>query len=255
MPLDIHKVLARRPQNEIHYFPSLGSTMIEATRLANSGASHGTVILANEQAAGMGRLGRSWESQPDVGIYCSILLRLPLSPGNLPVASLVLGLATAEAIQQSTQLACDLRWPNDVLINERKVAGILTHLVDTCIVAGIGINVNQSVLPPGLRTPATSLRLESDGRVQSREDVIVNLLESLDVFCSMLRTEGIGGILRVFSSASSYVINRRVIIEESGAKGVTAGLDENGFLLVQSDAGSIERVSTGGVRPDYQSRR
>ena len=228
--------------------------MIEGARLANSGAPHGSVILADEQTEGMGRLGRSWESKPDVGIYCSILLRLPLSPTNLPIASLVLGLATAEAIQNSTQLACDLRWPNDVLINERKVAGILTHLVDTCIVAGIGINVNHEVLPAGFRTPSTSLRIESSGRVQSREDIIVNLLESLDVFCSMLTTEGASSILRVFSSASSYAINRRVIVEESGARGITAGLDENGFLLVQSDSGPIERVATGGVRPDYQSR-
>src|ERR1700685_889548 len=253
MSLDIERIRALRPQNEIHYFPTLGSTMLEATRLASLGAPHGSVILAEEQTAGIGRLGRSWLSQAELGVYCSILLRLPLSPGNLPVASLVLGLATAEAIQKSTQLACDLRWPNDVLINESKVAGILTHLVETCIVAGIGINVNPPALPTDLRTPATSLRIESDGRLQSRESVIVNLLDSLDAFCSMLATEGTRSILRVFSSASSYAIHRRVIIEESGSKGVTAGLDENGFLLVYSDAGRIERVANGGVRPDYRS--
>ncbi|HEX3682232.1 MAG TPA: biotin--[acetyl-CoA-carboxylase] ligase [Bryobacteraceae bacterium] len=252
MPLDIDKLLARRPQNKIYYFPTLGSTMAEATRLATSGAPHGTIVLADEQTQGVGRLGRAWQSQSEVGIYCSILLRLPLAPASLPVASLLLGLATVEAVQKSTQLACDLRWPNDVLINERKVAGILTHLVDACIVAGIGINVNQAVMPTGFRTPATSLRMESDGRVQSREEIVANLLESLDVFCSMLTTEGTPSILRIFSSASSYAINRRVIVEESGARGLTAGLDENGFLLVQSDAGRIERVATGGVRPDYQ---
>lgn len=250
MPLDIERIRVLRPQNEIHYFASLGSTMVEATRLAASGAPHGTVIVAEEQTAGIGRLGRSWQSQPELGIYLSILLHLPLSPGNLPVASLVLGLATAEAIQNSTQLACDLRWPNDVLINERKVAGILTHLVETYVVAGIGINVNHSTLPSDLRTPATSLRIESSGRLQSREDVIVNLLASIDAFCSMLATDGPQSILRVFSSASSYAIHRRVIVEESGAKGVTAGLDENGFLLVHSDTGGIQRIATGGVRPD-----
>lgn len=253
MPLDIDKLRVRRPQNQICYFPTLSSTMVEATRFATSGAPHGTIVLADEQTQGMGRLGRSWQSEPEVGIYCSILLRLPLSPSNLPIASLLLGLATAEAIQKSTQLACDLRWPNDVLIDERKVAGILTHLVETYIVAGIGINVNHSVLPAGLRTPATSLRIESKGRVQSREEIIVNLLESLDVFCSMLASEGTSSILRIFNSASSYAINRRVIVEESGTTGITAGLDENGFLLLHSDVGRIERVATGGIRPDYQS--
>jgi len=223
--------------------------MTEATHLANSGAPHGTVVLADQQTAGMGRLGRSWQSPAGLGVYCSIVLRLPLSPANLPVASLVLGLATAEAIQNSTALACDLRWPNDVLINERKVAGILTHLVATSIVAGIGINVNQTAFPHALRTPATSLLIESNGRLQSREDVIVSLLESLDVFCSMLAAKGVPNILRLFNSASSYAVNRRVIVEESGTTGVTAGLDENGFLLVLSDAGRTERVATGGVRP------
>lgn len=250
MPLDVERIRSLRPQNKIHYFPTVGSTMTEGARLASSGAPHGTTVLADEQTAGIGRLGRSWQSEADFGIYCSILLRLPLSPANLPIASLVLGLATAEAIQKSTELACDLRWPNDVLINERKTAGILTHLVDSCIVAGIGINVNQFEFPNDLRTPATSLRIESNGCAQSREDLIVNLLESLDAFCSMLITQGSAAILRAFNSASSYVLHRRVIIEETGAKGVTAGLDENGFLLVRSETGRIDRISTGGVRPD-----
>lgn len=250
MPLDVERVRALRPRNEIHYFASVRSTMTEAAQLANSGAAHGTVVLADEQTAGVGRLGRSWHSEAELGIYCSIVLRLPLSPANLPIASLVLGLATAEAIQEATQLACDLRWPNDVLVNERKVAGILTHLVESAIVAGIGINVNHTSLPKDLRTPATSLRIESGGRVQSRELLVAALLESVDTFCSMLMTQGAQSILRAFGSASSYVNHRRIVVEENGTRGVTAGLDENGFLLVRSDTGRVERVSTGGVRPD-----
>ena len=249
MPLDLTHIRNLRPQNEIHYFPTIGSTMTEAARLASSGAPHGTVVLAEEQTAGIGRLGRSWISSRDVGIYSSILLRIGLAPVNLPIASLLLGLATAEAIQQSTQLACDLRWPNDVLINERKVAGILPHLVDGCVVAGIGINVNQTAFPEDLRTPATSLRIESARREQSRETVLVNLLHSLDVFCAMLESSGTQAILRVFTSQSSYAINRRIVLEENGSKGTTAGLDENGFLLVRFESGRVEKIATGGVRP------
>ncbi len=251
MPLDVRKIASARPQNQLHYFATVGSTMTEAARLANAGAPHGTIILADQQTAGMGRLGRSWHSEAELGIYCSILLRLPLPSDSSPIASLVLGLATAEAIQKSTQLACDLRWPNDILINERKVAGILTHLVETCIVAGIGINVNHISLTGDLRTPATSLRIESDGHSQSRENILIHLLESVDAFSSMLVAEGPESILRAFTSASSYAINRRVLIEENGGKGITAGLDENGFLLVRSDAGAIQKVAAGGVRPDY----
>jgi BirA family biotin operon repressor/biotin-[acetyl-CoA-carboxylase] ligase len=224
--------------------------MTEATRLLAAGASHGTLVIAEEQTAGMGRLGRSWISEPETGIYASILLRLSLSPANLPIASLVLGLATAEAIHKATHVACDLRWPNDVLANERKIAGILTHLVDGCVIAGIGLNVNQTSFPSGLRTPATSLRIESSGRIQSREMLIVALIESLEGFCSSLETDGPDVILRAFTSASSYAINRRVVVEEGGKKGITAGLDENGFLLVRLDTGRLERVATGGIRPD-----
>ncbi|HEY1947321.1 MAG TPA: biotin--[acetyl-CoA-carboxylase] ligase [Bryobacteraceae bacterium] len=251
MPLDIDRIRALRPQNELHYWPTLPSTMIEATRLATGGAPHGTVVLTDEQTAGIGRLGRTWISQAELGIYCSVLLRLALPAASTPIASLVLGLAAADAIQKSTQLACDLRWPNDVLIGEKKTAGILPHLVDGCIVAGIGMNVNQERFEANLRTPATSLRIESNGQLQSREQLIVQLLESLGVFCNMLAKDGKESVLRAFAAASSYVTNRRVTVEETGWRGTTAGLDENGFLLMREDSGQMQRIASGGVRPDY----
>jgi BirA family biotin operon repressor/biotin-[acetyl-CoA-carboxylase] ligase len=250
MRLDVERIRNLRPQNELHYFGTIASTMTEAARLAASGASHGTVVLAEEQTAGIGRLGRAWQSEAELGIYCSILLRLRVEPGTLPVINLLLGIATAEAIEKSTHVACDLRWPNDVLINERKVAGILAQLIDNCVVAGLGINVNQTSFPRDLRTPATSVRMESGGHVQSRDDIIINLIESVDAFSSMLRTEGPECIVRAFTSASSYALDRRVLIEEDGRKGVTAGLDENGFLLVRFDNGRMERIAAGGVRRD-----
>ena len=247
--LDIDKLRAERAANRIHFFESVGSTMTEALSLAEAGAAHATVVLAEEQTAGVGRLGRTWHSPAGAGIYCSIVLRLELAPGSVPIASLLVGLAAADAIQKTTNLLCDLRWPNDVLIGERKVAGILTHLVGDCVIAGIGINVNQLGFPNDLRTPATSLRVESNGRPQSREKVIVQLLESVDAFCEKLDEEGVAEILRAFSAASSYARNRRVLVEESGARGTTSGLDENGFLLIRYDDGQTQRLAAGGVRP------
>jgi BirA family biotin operon repressor/biotin-[acetyl-CoA-carboxylase] ligase len=243
MPLAISQLQDARPQNPLHYFASIGSTMTEAARLAESGSAHGTVVFADEQTAGIGRLGRNWISESEVGIYCSILLRLKLPPAQLPVASLLLGLAVAEAIQKSTSLICDLRWPNDVLINEKKVCGILTQLVGTCIVAGIGINVNQTEFEPGLRTPATSLLIES-GTKQSREKVLISLLESLDTFCEL----DTPAVLRAFSATSSFANGRRVTVEEGGHEGITAGLDECGFLLLRTSDGKLQRLSAGGVR-------
>lgn len=250
MPLDVARIRALRIGDEIHYFETVGSTMTEAARLLAAGAPEGTVVLANQQTAGIGRLGRSWISERDAGVYASILLCLPLSSSSLPIASLLLGLATAEAIHRATHVACDLRWPNDVLTNSRKVAGILTHLIDSRIVAGVGINVNQSSFPEGLRTPATSLRMESGGRLQCREEILVALLDSIDAFTSMLKTKGAQAILRAFTAASTYAVNRRVVVEDGGLRGITEGLDENGFLLLRTESGRIEKITSGGIRAD-----
>ena len=250
MPLDIDKITAARPANQVHYFDAIASTMREATQLAATGAAHGTVVLADQQTAGIGRLGRSWYSEAGVGIYCSVLLRLPVASDKLPLLTLALGLATAEAIHNVTDLKCDLRWPNDVLIRERKVAGIIAQLQDTCVVAGVGINVNHEQMPADLRTPATSLLIESDGKRQSRESLVIALLAAVDEFSSVLCSEGPDALLRAFAEASSYVINRRVIIDETGEKGITAGLDPHGFLLIHYDSGRTERIASGGVRPE-----
>jgi BirA family biotin operon repressor/biotin-[acetyl-CoA-carboxylase] ligase len=247
--MDIEKIRAQRAGNAIHFFETIGSTMTEAARLADAGAPHGTVVLAEEQSAGIGRLGRKWLSPPGSGLYCSMVLRLKLAPAASPIASLLVGLAAVDAIQKTTNLICDLRWPNDVLVGERKLAGILTHLIGDCVIAGIGINVNQLAFPRDLRTPATSLRMELNGREQSREPLVVQLLESVQYFCDKLWNEGAKEILRAFSGASSYAHHRRVVVEESGEQGTTTGLDENGFLLIRFDGGQIQRLATGGVRP------
>lgn len=250
MPLDINRLRASRPENEIHYYPSIGSTMTAAAEVAGQGAPDRTVVIADEQTAGVGRLGRAWHSEAETGIYCSILLKLDLPAGEVPVATLLLGLAAADAIQRLTMLICDLRWPNDVLVSEKKVAGILTQLVGDTVIAGIGINVNQSSLPRGLRSPASSLALESGGKPYSREDLLIQLLQSIDSYRLLMQQSGRSAIVRAFTAASSYVLDRRVIIEETGRRGTTAGLDENGFLLVQYESGQLDRVASGGVRPD-----
>lgn len=250
MPLNAAEIEAARPANRLVYLPSVDSTMREAARLAAVGAPHGTVIIADEQTAGIGRLGRSWHSEAGAGIYASLILKLPIVAASLPAVTLMLGLATREAIQRTTQAICDLRWPNDVLIRGRKVAGILAQLLDDCVIAGIGINVNQSSFPPDLRTPATSLTLESAGAQLAREPIVIALLEAIEYFETLLLARGSAEILRAFCAASSYAMDRRVVIEESGLRGTTAGLDENGFLMIRLDSGRLERLAAGGVRPE-----
>ncbi len=248
MPLDVAQLKALRPSNEFHYLPILGSTMTEAATLVAGGAPHGTVVIADEQQAGVGRLGRTWHSEKDSGVYCSIVLKLDLATEQLPLLMLALGLATRDAISEVTGILADLRWPNDVLIRERKTAGVIAHFAEGAIVAGIGVNTNQSHFPNGLRTPATSLAIEL-GRNVSREALLAAMLESVDDLLLRLINSP-QDITTAFSEASSYAQHRRVVIEETGRHGTTAGLDPSGFLLVRYDGGSVERVAAGGIRPE-----
>jgi len=248
---DLDLVRSRLPNRRIEWHASIGSTMTEASRLAASGAPSGTVIGAEEQTAGQGRYGRTWLSEAGVGLYVTLILRYGFAPDSIPVVTLALGLAAVEAILKATDLTCDLRWPNDVLVQSKKCAGILTQMEGNAIIAGIGINVNQSSFPSELEPIATSLRIASGGRVHSREQLLIALVESVESYCSILEREGRGPILKMFSRASSFVNGRRVNVDmDNGVEqGTTAGLTESGFLILRRDDGSEKVIVAGGVRP------
>jgi BirA family biotin operon repressor/biotin-[acetyl-CoA-carboxylase] ligase len=249
-PLDIADVRRRLPGREISFFESITSTMPEAATLAAAGCSSGTAVVAEEQTAGQGRHGHTWHSEPGAGLYVSVVLRPPLATNALPVITLALGLATAETITRATELSPDLRWPNDVMLGDKKTAGILVQLVDSVVIAGIGVNVNHPSFPPEIVDEATSLRLAT-GRVQSREDLLVALLPTIDSFCRMLVEGGRQTILDLFSRHSSYARGKRVRVDQPGGviTGTTAGLDPAGFLKLRADDGSESLILAGGVRP------
>lgn len=255
MPFDSGWVRAQMPDRRIEWYGAIGSTMTEASGLAAAGAAPGTVVGADEQTAGQGRHGRSWHSEPESGLYVSIILRRRFAPPTLPVVTLALGLAAQEAIFKATGLACDLRWPNDLLIQSKKCAGILTQLESSAtiagaIIAGIGINVNHSSFPDELSGIATSLRIAS-GLTHSRERLLVELLGSIHTYCDLLETEGREPIIEMFARASSYVMGRRVCVDQDGCqlRGTTAGLNDSGFLILRGDDGSNRVIVAGGVRP------
>jgi BirA family transcriptional regulator, biotin operon repressor / biotin---[acetyl-CoA-carboxylase] ligase len=242
MPFDVASVRARLPGREIEWFQSVSSTMTIAARLARDGCASGTIVGADGQVAGIGRHGHTWQSEACAGLYVSIVLR----PSDLPLVMLALGLATQEAITQVTGLAPDLRWPNDVLLNERKCAGILAQLDGDAVIAGIGINVNHKQFPSEIASLATSLYLAGQRSV-SREDLLVSLIHEVESCCKMSAPE----ILRMFTRASTYALGRRVRVEQDDQiiEGVTCGLDPAGFLVVRSDDGKETTILAGGVRP------
>jgi len=244
-------IAARVPAWKIEWYVSLDSTQLEAQRLAAQGAPHRTVVLAQEQTSGMGRLGRQWHSESGAGLYLSMILRLNVPTGQLPAFTVALGLAVKRAIEQITEVACDLRWPNDVLIDGRKVCGILTQFSHDALIAGIGINVSHEEFPPELADTATSLRLQGAGTF-SREDLFVALLNAVGEYAARYQNGGRESILFEFAEQSSYAVGRRVIVEQDGrqVRGFTDGLDENGFLYVRQDDGTRVTILAGGVRPD-----
>lgn len=235
----------------IHRFATIDSTMLHAAELAASGAPDGTVVVAGEQAAGQGRFGRSWHSEKDAGLYMTVILRPNLCPESLPLVTLALGLATAEAITSVAGVACDLRWPNDVLIGSKKCAGILAQLSGEVLLAGIGINVNQTAFPAEIEPLAVSL-LQSTGSSIPLDELLDALLDSIDTHMDTLLREGREPVLQAFAQASSYVRGRRVTIEQNGAplRGTTDGLDPQGFLILRQDNGTRTLILAGGVRPE-----
>ena len=250
MPLDIEGVRAQLPERRIDWLASTDSTMFEAARLAASGCASGTAVVAEEQTAGVGRYQRQWHSEPESGLYVSVVLRCRFAPDALPLVTMALGLATVNAILEASSVDCDLRWPNDVLVKDKKCAGILTQLDGPAIIAGIGINVNHAAFPPNLRDLATSLRI-AGGRAQSREKLLVALLPAIDSSCATLENGGKQPILEMFAHASSYISGRRVRVDQGDSvlEGTTAGLTPAGFLIVRDDGGKENVIIAGGVRP------
>jgi BirA family biotin operon repressor/biotin-[acetyl-CoA-carboxylase] ligase len=241
--LDIERVRAEFPGRRIDYYETIDSTMRAA-----AGLDVGGVVLAEEQTAGQGRLGRAWHSEAGAGIYCSIALR------TAPALTLALGLAAQSAIFEATGLMCDIRWPNDLMLSGKKVAGILVQVADGKAVGGIGINVGHWAFPAELAAVATSLRLEllkaEEDRPQKTmvcpNDVVIALVRAVDSFAGLEKDE----VLRLFAQSSSYARGRRVRVEQAdGAiEGITAGLDASGFLIVRKDDGTDTLVLAGGVR-------
>ncbi len=239
---------------QMHHYFKIGSTNTAAMALAAEGAPQGSVLLAEEQTAGRGRGSNSWLSERSTGIYCSVIFRPPLPPSDVLILSLAAGLAVRSAILQvDARLAPDLKWPNDLLIDGKKVCGILTEMNSEAtqvrhIVVGIGINVNQAAFPPELG--ATSLRMIT-GSEWSRVEVAAALLKSLDREYRMLleNPDAMPSITKRFVEASSWAYGKKVRIEESysALEGTTAGLDARGFLQLKTQHG-IRTVLSGTVR-------
>ncbi len=221
---------------------------------AAHGAAEGRTIVAEEQTAGRGRRGRSWVSPAGAGLYCSVILRPPGAPaGLLSLLTLAVGVGVRDGLRHATGLSADLKWPNDVLVGQRKLAGILAEGVALgtaapAVVVGVGVNLTVAACPPDLAGLATSLEAEL-GRPVERALVLDEILKSLGAAYADLYDGRAGDILRRWREAAPSAVGTPVEWDTpTGVQtGMSAGIADDGALLVRTAAG-LARIVAGEVR-------
>jgi BirA family biotin operon repressor/biotin-[acetyl-CoA-carboxylase] ligase len=233
-------------------FDSIGSTNTEAANQARQGADEGLCVIALEQSAGRGRHGRMWVSEPDSGLYFSIVLRPKLDLKYLPLITLMSGVAVYDTLKEFG-LKPDIKWVNDVLIGEKKISGILAETVDTptgnAVIVGIGINLKSSNFPDEIAETATSIQAETSGEVTSG-NVEGALIKYLSYWYEILISDdGPAEIIQNWRGRSSYFSGKavRVTLPDGIIEGTTDGLEENGALRVKTGDRSVTIVQAGDV--------
>ena len=243
---------------ELYYYDVTGSTNNDAKRLAEEGASHGTVVAADIQNAGKGRRGRGWQTLPGTALAFTLLLRPEFAPDRASMITLVMALSVAEAVEEMTNAAATIKWPNDIVVNKKKICGMLTEMTMTpemdeiqYIVVGAGINVNNGSpeeFQEEIRGTATSLKIETGrqfsraellGRVLVRfEDNYAVFLETLDLSklqaAYQCHLQGVGTEVRVLDPAGEYT-------------GISQGINAQGELIVVKENGEKVQVYAGEV--------
>lgn len=237
----------------VYYHEKTGSTNIDAKQLAEESTPHGTLVVAEEQTDARGRRGRSWQAPAGSNIYFSLVLRPRVAADKAPMLTLVMALSVARAVSKQCGLEAKIKWPNDIVVNKKKVCGILTEMTlegrnIAYVIVGVGINVNQQEFPEDIRETATSLRRES-GKVFSREELLQKVLKYFEAdYESFLKTENMS-LLR--NEYNGWLVNRGVqvkVLEPSGEyTGTAQGINENGELLVERENGQLEAVYAGEV--------
>lgn len=255
LPLEIlHNLKTNCLGRHAIHFLEVGSTQDVAKEMVVKGASEGTLIIAEGQTKGRGRLGRTWLSPQGQGIYLSLILRPQISPIHAPRITLMAAVAIAHAIEAITPVEAQIKWPNDVLILHRKVAGILTEIdaeMDrtNAVILGIGININNdsTSFPRELRNTVTSLRMET-GREISRLGLLQTLLLELENLYETFKVKGFIPILGVWKEKDVTIGSRvKAVLMDRELVGQAVDIDHEGALILRDEKGDIHRIVSGDV--------
>jgi BirA family biotin operon repressor/biotin-[acetyl-CoA-carboxylase] ligase len=241
-------------KRSIHYFSHTDSTNNRAKLFASEGAPEGTLIVAEEQTSGRGRRGRRWFSPSSEGIYTSIILRPSISPNEAPKLTLMASVAVAETLLSMTSLALSIKWPNDIIINGRKIAGILTEISTEMeridyVVIGVGINVNtpRKSLPSDIKDTATSVLMET-GKPFPRIALLRAYLEWLEIYYTTFMTKGFEPVMKRWKHLAG-MIGRNISVDliDRIRTGEVLDVDKDGFLILREQDGTLERIISGDV--------
>lgn len=237
----------------LEYFDETDSTNTRARKLAEEGAIHGTLVVADSQWAGKGRRGRLWTSPKGVGIWMSVVLRPAISPLHASMLTLIAGMAVVKGVRSSTGLNAMIKWPNDAVLEGKKICGILTEMSteDECIryvITGIGINVNVDEFPGELAETATSLKLEKGENIR-RSPVISAVAEAFEEYYDIFLETCDMSILKEEYNRELANTNREVMVLDPKGQyeGTALGIDNEGSLLVKKKDGTVASVISGEV--------
>lgn len=258
LPLDLSRVQenlgAVRLGSHFHYFEQISSTNSHARALAESGAPEGVVVVAETQTHGRGRLGRRWESPPLANLYFSVVLRPRLPPVHAAQITLTAAVALADSVASFIPQAPAIKWPNDILVSGKKLAGILSEAACDAervdyVILGIGINVNlrQSSMPETIRRRATSLA-ELTGESLARESVLCRLIQDLDRCYGILEASGFDALRPQWEARFNLRGKRvRADLGDRVIVGVARGIDPSGALVLEDERGVVWTVVAGDV--------
>lgn len=255
LPAEVKEGLSTKTFGQaIHFYHQVNSTQEVAKSLASRGAPEGTVVVAEHQEAGRGRRGRGWFGHPGKGIMFSLLLRPALPPQKASAITLMAGVGVARGVGEAYPLKCQLKWPNDLMVGEKKLGGILTEMSSEAdqihyLVLGIGINANieAELFPPELKDQATSLSMELGQKVD-RVLLLRRVLEELETEYHRLLSGGSSAVMEEWRGLSSTLGKEVEVQNPQGTlRGRALDVDEEGALLLQQEGGQVLRITAGDV--------
>lgn len=247
------RIHTRWAGQQLHFFKETGSTNMDAKRLAEEEGAHGLLVVADRQTAGRGRRGRSWESPSGTSIYMTLALQPSFAPDKASMLTLVMALSVTEAIEEVCGLESGIKWPNDIVVNRKKVCGILTEMnmeadYIRSVVIGVGINVNQESFSQGIASTATSLMLEKGERI-SRSALIAAVMTRFEQnYERFEEKEDLSGLKETYEQRLVNLNERVRVLDPKGEyEGIAVGITDTGELLVKKNDESVTKVYAGEV--------